>query len=434
MTGDRPVPAARHFVLLTAAFTAFVVYGSLVPFHTRHVGLADAWDQYSRAMLRAPRLDSRSDWVANVLLFVPLGFLTAGGVGVDRRRRLAVLALVPLMTALSAGLEFAQVWFPGRYPSLNDVIGETVGGAIGVATWIAAGQRVTDRARALWANVGPGDWAARVLPVYLAFIVLAHGMPFDLTLSPWQIYRKYQRGREPDAERNGVPRIAVVPSPSRAGEKTLLSLAYFVPVGCLLARLPGRWRQKEAAGRVLLMGLVLAAGIEAMQVIVLTHEAYATDALTAGLFVFGGWLLSMRRATIRTLAWAVAAVAWTLALAGALWMPFDGDIQRFGDRIEEGDGVPFVDYVAGDYLSAFNRIVTRLVLFAPLGFLLVRAGITGWVAATVGGIVSAVIEVGHAALTTHRPSASDLVVGAIGAALGGMIANRVAEADRAAAR
>ncbi|HJZ90651.1 MAG TPA: VanZ family protein [Gemmataceae bacterium] len=433
MTGGRPVPAARHFAILTAAFTAFVIYGSLVPFHTRHVDLADAWDQYARAMFRVPRLASRSDWVANVLLFVPLGYLAAGAVAVDRRRRLAVVALVPLMTGLSAGLEFAQIWFPERYTSLNDVIGETVGGAIGVAAWLVAGQWVTDWARGLWANVGPGDWGARVLPVYLVFVVIAHGMPFDLTLSPWQIHRKYQRGREPDAERNGVPRIAAAPSPTRAGEKTLLNMSYFVPVGCLLARFPGRWRRQEATGRVLLAGLVLAAGVESMQVIVLSHEAYATDALSAGLFVLGGWLLSIRRATMRPWTWAVAAIAWIVALAAALWMPFDGEFQRFVDRIEHGDWVPFVDFAAGDYLTAFNRIVSRLVLFAPLGFLLVRAGMTGRVATAVGGIVSGTIEVGQAALTTHRPSASDLILGAIGAGLGGIIAIRVAAADRAAA-
>ena len=56
-------------------FLAFVVYGSLVPFEYRSHTL----DEALRAFVSIKYLDlgvvSRADWVANIVLYVPLAFL-----------------------------------------------------------------------------------------------------------------------------------------------------------------------------------------------------------------------------------------------------------------------------------------------------------------------------------------------------------------------
>ena len=74
-----------------------------------------------------------SGWIefgANVLMFVPLGFLLT--LLLRNHWYGVVLALV-----LSAGVELAQIVIPARQPSLRDVVANLLGAAVGAAlAWI----------------------------------------------------------------------------------------------------------------------------------------------------------------------------------------------------------------------------------------------------------------------------------------------------------
>lgn len=434
MTSGPVVLSRRHYAILTAAFTAFVLYGSFVPLAARPLGFDAALDKFAARMSRGVTLESRSDWAANVLLFVPLGFLAAGTIAVDHRRVGAVLALIPTMTALSAAIEFFQLWFPARTTSVNDVAAETLGGVLGVAAWLAFGQGGTQRVRAAWAGLGPGDWAAKALPFYLLFLVIAHGMPFDLTLSPWQIYHKYTSGREIDAPAVGAF-VSLYPHPSVIAEKTLQHIVYFLPVGVLLARLPGdRWRRPGAVGRVFGAGLVVAGAVELVQLIVLSAGTYASDVLLGAVFVLAGWKLATWPRPIPPRAWVGGLAAWGLALIFVYWAPFDVAPDRFGERFGRGEWMPFVDYYSGNYIQAFNRILEKTLVFIPVGILVVRAwAIPVWAAGLVGAGLAGVVELGQALMTDHTASTSDVLMGAAGAAFGGLIASRLAAETRTAA-
>ena len=56
-------------------------------------------------------------------------------------------------------------------------------------------------------------------------------------------------------------------------------------------------------------------------------------------------------------------------LAACYWQPH-GNSRRSGfrERFEKDGVVPFADYYAGNYISAFNRMIDKTVVFAPLGF------------------------------------------------------------------
>ena len=103
--------------LAALVYTAFVIYGSLVPldFH------ALPWDEAVARFGAIPFLElgigSRADWMANLLLFIPLTFLWMGvlSAGGNRLRRVfATLAVIPVATVLSVGIEFTQIFFPQR--------------------------------------------------------------------------------------------------------------------------------------------------------------------------------------------------------------------------------------------------------------------------------------------------------------------------------
>ena len=75
------------------------------------------------------------DTVKNIAGFVPLGALL--GLWLGRRRRGRWLALAVVL-AVSVFLETAQMFIPHRYPSVNDVIMNLLGGGVGILLSYAA--------------------------------------------------------------------------------------------------------------------------------------------------------------------------------------------------------------------------------------------------------------------------------------------------------
>lgn len=95
-----------------------------------------------------------SDAILNAALFVPFG-LALGAAG---RKGLGALAIA---AAVSLGLEIAQVYVPGRYPGLGDVLYNALGAGFGAAAFRRRGsllpRRGSEAARRLtwwWAALG----------------------------------------------------------------------------------------------------------------------------------------------------------------------------------------------------------------------------------------------------------------------------------------
>lgn len=76
----------------------------------------------------------RIEWVANVVMFVPIGFFLAGALRPSRR-----MLAVPVGLLLSASIELAQfLWLPNRVASWYDVLANSTGAAVGVALLVLA--------------------------------------------------------------------------------------------------------------------------------------------------------------------------------------------------------------------------------------------------------------------------------------------------------
>lgn len=75
------------------------------------------------------------DVVQNLLLFLPLGVLLglAPGAAGSTRRTVASAALAGLV--LSGLVEWAQVWVPGRFPSVLDILLNGAGSGLGA--WVS---------------------------------------------------------------------------------------------------------------------------------------------------------------------------------------------------------------------------------------------------------------------------------------------------------
>ena len=125
------------------ALVLVVLYSLLVAHLTLTDASQGAWafELADRLALRASGGEltwTQTEVVANVALFVPLGFLLAIAVG-------RVWPAVFLCLLGSAGIEWFQTTLSSRVPTVDDVVHNTMGGVIGALAaglfLVAAGRR-----------------------------------------------------------------------------------------------------------------------------------------------------------------------------------------------------------------------------------------------------------------------------------------------------
>ena len=124
------ISSRKLFVSAGLAYTAFVVYGSLVPFDFKPLPLDFALRNFSQIRYLRLGPDARADWVANLLLYIPLSFLLLGALARQGRWFYSASCAVPVFlfcAALSITIEFLQQFFPPRTVSLNDLLAEFAG-------------------------------------------------------------------------------------------------------------------------------------------------------------------------------------------------------------------------------------------------------------------------------------------------------------------
>jgi glycopeptide antibiotics resistance protein len=451
----RPILTSRYYWCLALVFLGVAIYGSLVPLRFRPLPLHEAVASFRAALAEPVRVESRSDWAANILLFIPMGFLLMAALAVDKRPLagwLAALVVLPACTLLSAAIEFTQLYFPDRVTSVDDIVAESIGGLLGTCLWLAAGQQITLRLRRFWVDFGGGQSSAgSLLQAYIVFLVLVHAMPMDLTISPALIYRKYREGH-------------VILVPFAAGgeadvfariQKCLTNTAFFLPVGVLAAGLAHPlWRRGRNWPVIAGLGFALAGLIELMQLFVLSRYFVSTDIVTGGLGVLAGWGLGLihyqhepvsmsrhaliadgqaAKAKTKGQALAYGALAgWLGLLVLVEWQPFNFNFSasEAARRLGELSLLPFADYQQSDYLNAFDQICSKTVLFLPVGALLAwlgsgpRGSGAGLLVLLPAILLTTLLEGGQLILPTRYASVTDILIESFGVWLGFVVVRR----------
>jgi glycopeptide antibiotics resistance protein len=280
--------------------------------------------------------------------------------------------------------------------------------------------------------------AARLLPGYLVLLGLIHGMPFDLTLSPRDLYRKYRDGMVrlmPFTGSNGDIYHAI--------EKQCWNVALFLPLGLLLANVRGlAWQSWRGWWRVLALGTAATTLIQGLKLFVVSRYVDATDVVTGTLAVLVGWALALlwqrqaagrairipereavkrqRRALVGLLL-----LGW-LALAIFInWQPFNFTLDAgfVAGRVRGLALIPFADYYWGNYWNGFDQFVHKMLLFVPLGALLSLSLATmlwgrDMLIVLLAAVIAAVIEAGQLFLPTRYASLTDVLIESSGAWLG----------------
>lgn len=446
---DAPATVQLSRATLAAAalaYTAFAIYGSWVPLNFRPIPFEQAIDRFYQIQWLNLGIGHRADWVANILLFVPLAFLWLGALwpaGVIGR--LAASLLVWASAAcLAVAIEFSQAWFPGRTQSWNDIVAECLGAAAGVVVWWAAGTPLSSWVAGLRRVSRPMGAIERILAACTAVVCLYALLPLDLTLSATEIYRKFMRG--------GIVLVPFTFHEARASYSvySLLSeVLLWAPVGAFAAV---RWAPAIAGATLRVAGL--SALVECLQVFVNSRTVDVNDVIAAaaggaiGAFAARRFGLTAATAGPRMplpsgLATTLVLLAlWAAGAALVFWFPFDFNFDRafIRDRLDRVPRVLFASYYWGSEFNAATQVMRKMLYFVPLGALLAWGGVPlrhpagravyMLVAAAVAAGAAVAIEVGQLGLTGKIVDPTDAMLAFLGAVAGWVMVSWIVRLTR----
>lgn len=370
----RPL-TSRWYTALTLGTLAFTLYGSYVPFNYVPLAWSDATAAFDERVRATLWPTSKSDWVANWCLGVPLGFCLLGSLRVDRKSDVSAfvtgLAVLPACLAFSAAVEFGQLYFPGRACTGADIWAQVVGAGCGVLLWLLLGQRWTEAGRR---SLGHLDGTGVLLIVYGGLAVLVQVLPLDVLTSPADWVRRLRDGSVtfvPLGELAAKPGVTAVQDWKKvAAWCELLALA--IPGGVLLAGLAGRWRSVNALPTVAAVALSTGLLLELAQWPIQSRRPSSTDALVIAVGVIIGWGTALAVSDrgsrgYRPSAAVVFGQLWFAVLAVHHWQPFEFRPQLLGTNAGRIHWLPFEHQIGKAYLWGLEELLMKAWLFLPMG-------------------------------------------------------------------
>jgi VanZ family protein len=438
VTGRRSRTA---IVVALAGFAFLAAYGSWVPFRFVKLGLGEAFGHFVEILCRPAIIASKTDWATNVLLFAPIGFLLRGIIrNCQPHKQARVIALPAALLGCmlgSAFIEFGQLWIAGRTCSQNDLVAHGVGGLFGGIVWLFTGNLFLHWLDRFVIPAGPDAKLAHRLEVYLVLWIGSMLLPLDLTLRPAELFDKYQEGRITLALFHDLYR--------KSAWEFLGDGLLVVPMGVLAAV----WRWSDRASirpfwKSLLLGAVILASVEVVQIFVFSRNSSVTDLAIDCLGMSLGWTVSHWRLAqrqvkdqfqhVRAGSWALIAAPFmcSVLLIATYCLPLDriaGPAQARARLERLLHRPPLAVLYSGTPMNALDQSLRKILHFSLLGGLAawgIEAG--SWkkrlrwsltVAAWLAGVTLATgIEVLQIYLPAHVADTSDIVLAALGVALG----------------
>ena len=163
MTSPSPGKPAHPllYFALAAVVAILIAYGSLYPFVFRDAGtLNDDISLFLAGWELIPQ--SRGDFLANLLLYIPLGLAVALAFAQVMNRYLAAILALFCSASLSLCIELAQFFDVGRVSAFSDFALNAMGAFIGVVIAVLAGARLVQTA-----------WPSGAAPAFARLLLLA---------------------------------------------------------------------------------------------------------------------------------------------------------------------------------------------------------------------------------------------------------------------
>ena len=400
MTRARCFWLAFLYALGTAYASTFV---GPVGVHLVPIEPAEALRRLSHMQLVAHGSDQRADWMGNLVMLVPLGFLVVGWLSPGHRRWIPVAAAIGafmLCLGFILAVKYTQLYFPPRTVTLNYVIAQSLGAIAGIALFGVMRSPLTEVGR----GVGRLESLRIALRVYTALLVLFMLMPLDFALNVDDITRQLDRlpdtlGALSGEGRPLIVRLAV----------WFASILATAPIGALLT-LVGRGRVYvgRSVSAAAWMGLFGMFCVYMATTMVISGSAslpavgLRTLGITLGAW-FMHWLTRQEPDVLRDdlgdlVPWAVPIYLATLFAAnGLLSLDWIGPGTAAADFYHLGL-LPLFNYYIVSKAQAAMNIVAHVAMYAPIGimtWLRAKDGAGRGAAFTLAVLLSAVVETGR---------------------------------------
>jgi len=408
--------------LAALVYTAFVIYGSLVPLEFRAIPWDEAVAQFGAIPWLELGVGSRADWVANLILYIPVGYLLMGVLAGRSKAPLvwggSIFFSGLVIAGIALSVEFAQQFFPPRTVSLNDLYAEFFGGGLGMLLWALAGRTLSD----VWhrfAQGGPRAVRAGLVGYVLAYLFLSL-FPYDFLLSAdeWRAHLSSGKSGWLFAGNCGFGCWArLVPEMLAA-----------IPFGLLLVNRSGRFSLAAAAGVGVLLGLM----IEALQLGIASGISQGASIFSrAAGVVLGAWLPTLfrhwnpqhmrpwvRAGLVSVVVPYAIGLAWLNNWFDASWVSVDTAI----NRLTEVRFLPFYYHYYTTEAVALVSLLFQFGLYSSIG-----VGVWLWrqgawreshgagVPALLAVLAASVIEIGKLFVPSQHPDPTNLLIAATAA-------------------
>ncbi len=429
----------RALLAVFFAYLAFIVYGSLIPFDLRLHSFDQALERFAQIRWLQLGAASRADWVANLVLYIPLALLGCGALAGYARtagvRVVLVLFVLALCLAVAVAVEFTQIFFAPRTVSLNDLLAETLGTLIGIGLWLGARDRLAQLSRAFQSGGRQSIGAA--IAAYLTLYLALAFFPFDFVISWDELAARLQSSNA------GWLLAGTAANPLR-GTATLFGEAIAIaPLGLLAALLAGRVNLGRTFATGALLGLVL----ELLQLLLVSGVTQGASVLIRGAGLTAGayvgqqirerGLLPVAHIT-RRLALPFSPFYLLSLLAVSGW--FAREVLGTAEALSRFDTVQLVPFYFHYFTTepvAMASLLANLLMYAPIGLYAWarhatiprgrRFGVS--LAATWAALLALPIELSKLWLAGKHPDFTNLLIGAAGSALSYALATWMARAS-----
>jgi VanZ family protein len=419
-------------LLLGLLYLGFVVYGSLVPFDFRPRSLDAAIRDFTHIRYLNLGIASRADWVANILLYIPLPFLWLAALNRERqffRQAFFSVFIFIFCVALSIAIEFTQLFFPPRTVSLNDIVAEISGTLIGIVLWWLIGGKIAALVESVFVQGKRAVYAALVLyaAAYLAFSLF----PYDFLISTQEIRAKLASGFF-----HWVPSQGACGGALRCGAKMMAEAIAIAPLGLLLGFTSRKtsWALLRSAAW---MGFWFGLLIEILQFFIVSGITMAASVITRiiGMAIGAASGDLLKRTSIWPLLYLlrplmpVTSIAYVLLLASVTWL-HKGPLLSLEDgmrRLYEIRFMPFYYHYYTSESAAMSSLFAVGIMFVPIGVqywiwrvtqlreFMSRGAIT---VSGLGAAIATVLEFGKLFLAGARPDPTNVIIGMVASTAG----------------
>ena len=408
---------------LALAYAALVAHLLFIPYAYSPLPFEEAVHRFAQIRWFDLGSDQNVALVSRALMWLPLGALLAAAIAPNRRQQIELPALlVGILFGCSwaIAVNFAQLWFPERTFSLNNLAAEISGVTIGALLWSVPGTNGLRWWRRLTLG-GPKSIEA-ALEGYVVLYLLASLTPLDFVTSMADLTAKMK------GNLYGLWLAPIGCGPAPCELKFLAALLASVPCGWWIAARHSLERHVWLTA--LLVALIAATLIELLHFLMVSgvSQGASVAARTAGA-VLGAAGYSKRQWLGRfdlTYAGRVAACVLLvpyllLVLYVAGW--FRGERLGLSSAVGRLDHIvwlPFYYVYYNPYQSTMLSVLVHFALYAPVGVMCWlwvrnRHKASLWLAASLAALLCFAVETSKVLLSDRMPDYSDVFIATIAA-------------------